>query len=146
MATAQQGLGQRQAAKSQGAAVRPFLCNPQKKLPVSKKLGSRRQQAYLYLGEKRPEAELPDCYTRELLLKKPGARPFAIAKIQYKAGLPLWFEGFWDQDILGSATGKTIWQIKRAVLEAYRRQYKILIAHYQAQLEELKGIRINGEY
>lgn len=145
MATAQQGLGQRQATKSQGAAVRPFLCNPQKKRPVSKKLGFRRQQAYLYLGEKRADPE-PDCYTRELLLKKPGARPFAIAKIQYKAGLPLWFEGFWDQDILGSATGKTIWQIKRAVLEAYRRQYKTLIAHYQAQLEELKGIRINGEY
>lgn len=146
MATAQQGLGQGQAAKDHGAAARPFLCNPQKKRPVSKKLGSRRQQAYLYLGEKRMEVELPDCYTRELLLKKPGTRPFAIAKIQYKGGLPLWFEGFWGQDILGSAAGKTIWQIKKAVLEAYRRQYKTLIAHYQAQLEELKGIRINGEY
>lgn len=71
----------------------------------------------------------------------------ALPRNLHTAAQPIWFEGSWGQtEILGSAEGKTIWQIKRAVLTAYRRQYQTTIAHYQAKLEGLKGIKLNGEY
>ena len=135
-------------AQKQGLAL---ACNPQRRRRLSSTIGQTRRQAYLSLGpqegQPQPGQPQPGTYTRQLLLKKPGCKALPIAKLQYKASQPIWFEGSWGQtEILGSAEGKTIWQIKRAVLTAYRRQYQTTIAHWQAKLEGLKGIKLNGEY
>lgn len=130
-------------AQKQGLAL---ACNPQRRRRLSSTIGQTRRQAYLSLGPQEDKL-YPGTYTRQLLLKKPGCKALPIAKLQYKASQPIWFEGSWGQtEILGSAEGKTILQIKRAVLTAYRRQYQTTIAHYQAKLEGLKGIKLNGEY
>lgn len=146
MANSHQVGGKAQELAREQKLALALACNPQRRRRLSSTIGQTRRQAYLSLGPQEDKL-YPGTYTRQLLLKKPGCKALPIAKLQYKAGQPIWFEGSWGQtEILGSAAGKTIWQIKRAVLTAYRRQYQTTIAHYQAQLEGLKGIKLNGEY